>query len=314
MVKKISAFALGILFIICAAFSVSAEGELSEEAVIDSSQPRLMVTSYELEGDSVTPGKKSHCKVVIKNQSGTKSVRNLKLSLSEDSGDIRPDGMGTQFVNAIYAGSTYTWEFDLTAVDTAQIGEHIVTVMMEYEDKNYASYSASDVLRMTVKQSVSLDYDGAALPVKVYQEDNVTVDITLMNTGKTNLRNCKIDYAVEHLTTGGTTFVGEIPAGESKTGSTNLRVDATALGEAKGKVTISYEDAFGETYTVSADLSTVIEKKVIPAAPEEEEKQSKYPLWWVFLLVGLVTGGGIGCAIPIAVYSKKQRKEDELRL
>ena len=46
----------------------------------------------------------------------------------------------------------------------------------------------------------------------------------------------------------------------------------------------------------------------------EEEEQAKYPMWWAFLLGGIVLGGGVGSAIPIAIYSNKQRKEDEMRL
>ena len=36
--------------------------------------------------------------------------------------------------------------------------------------------------------------------------------------------------------------------------------------------------------------------------------------WSYYKSGGIVIGGGIGAAIPIAVYSKKQRKQDEQRL
>ena len=307
--KKLIAFLLTL--VLCLGFAVTAH---AEEEKIDGSTPRLMVTSYKLDKDFVTPGETAKLTVNIKNYSSTKAVRNIKLSIG-GSEDIRTDGMGTQYVSAIYAGSTYTWEIPITAAKTAQEGEHILAVSMEYEDRYYMSYGSSDELRLTVKQSVKLDYDGAILPAKVIQDSTETVSINLMNTGKSDLRNCKIDFKIDGLESGGTAFVGEIPAGESAVGSANLRVSSTMLGETKGKIKISYEDEFGESYSKSVDVSTVIaEKIVVNNTQSEEEEQVKYPFWWLFGLIGLAIGGGIGCAIPLSIISFKKRREDEKRL
>ena len=311
MKKLISAI---LALALCLGFAVTAYAE-DEETTVDNSTPRFMVTSYKLDKDCLTPNESATLKITLKNYSSSKAVRNLKLSLSEGSGDIKPDGMGTQYVSYIAPGSTYTWELTLTASKTAQEGEHRLTVSMEYEDRYFMSYSSSDEISLTVKQSVALDYDGAILPVKVIQDSTETVTINLMNMGKSNLRNCRIDFDVEGLESGGTTFVGEIPAGQSSAGSANLRVSSTMLGETSGTIKISYEDEFGECYSKTVDVSTTIaEKIVITNTQAEEEKDTKYPLWWAFALAGLALGGGIGCAIPLSIISYKKRKEDEKRL
>lgn len=309
--KKLIAFLLALA--LCLGFAVTAYAEDGEES-IDGSTPRLMVTSYKLDKDFVTPGETAKLTVNIKNYSNTKAVKNIKLSISGDE-DIRPDGMGNEYVSAIYVGSTYTWEIPVIAAKTAREGEHSLMISMEYEDKYYMSYSASDELRLTVKQSIALDYDGAVLPAKVIQDSTETVSINLMNTGKSTLRNCRIDFDIEGLESGGTAFVGEIPAGESAVGSANLRVSATMLGETAGQIKISYEDEFGESYSKTVDVSTTIaEKIVINTTQNEEEEQAKYPLWWLFGLIGLAIGGGLGCAIPLSIISFKRRREDEKRL
>ena len=307
--KKLIAFLLTLA--LCLGFTVTAH---AEEEKMDGSTPRLMVTSYKLDKGYVTPGETAKLTVNIKNYSSSKAVKNIKLSVS-GSEDIKIDGMGTQYVSIIYVGSTYTWEIPITAAKTAQEGEHSLMISMEYEDKYYMSYGASDELRVTVKQNVALDFDGAILPAKVIQDSTETVSINLMNTGKSNLRNCKIDFNIEGLESGGTAFVGEIPAGESAVGSANLRVSSTMLGETKGKIKISYEDEFGESYSKTVDVSTVIaEKIVVNNTQSEEEDQAKYPFWWLFGLIGLVIGGGIGCGIPLSIISFKRRREDEKRL
>lgn len=308
-----------LTLIICLSFCTAAyasgdEQQESPAVTEDMSQPRLMVSEFKIEGGSLTPDKSTEVTIVFKNYSNTKAVKNIKLSISEDSGDIKPVGTGTKYVNAIYAGSTYTWTVKLTSSATAQIGEHAVTVSSEYEDKNFNAYSSSDVIRINVKQRVGFDYSGIQLPKKVYQEDTVTVDFTFMNTGKSTIRNSKIVFDTEGLESGGCVFVGEIATGESATGSANLRVSSDALGNTTGKAVITYEDEFGKEYTKEVDLSTIIEEKIIETASESEQDEKKNPLWWVFTLTGLAVGGGIGCAIPISINSRKQRKEDELRL
>lgn len=316
-------------FIICISFAfqafAGAEEELAAqsgtiqdapqpEETQDASQPRLMVTSYKIDGDSLSPQKESEIQISIKNQSGTKAVSNIKLSILDETGDIKAKGMGTEYVERINAKKTYTWKVPVVVSKKATTGEHHLSVTMEYEDKYYTQYTASDVLTVNVKQSVGMDFDSLTLPVKVHQGDTQTVTPNIINTGKSTIRNCKIDFSVEGLDSGGTLFIGEIPAGESKNGSANLRVSEDVLGEIKGTATIYYEDEFGESYEKTVDLSTNIEKKIPVEETQEEEKENNNNLWWVFVLAGLAAGGALGFGIPVAVRAKKQRDEDDKRL
>lgn len=310
--KKI--IAILIALVLCCTLSLIAfaeEGAKEEE--IDASHPRLMVTGFTLDGESIKPDKEITLKITLKNFSNSKSLRNIKLTISDDSGDIKPVGTGTQYVERIYAGSDYTWEVKLIASKTAQIGEHNLTVSSEYEDKYYTSYSESDTIRVNVKQTVGLDYSGIILPTKIVEEDTATLEMTFMNTGKCKIRNLKIDFDIPEIESGGTTFIGEIEAGESGAGSANLRATKT-LGETEGTITISYDDEFGDSYSETVDVQTVIEKKAEIKDDENEKDKKKNPQWWIFLIGGTLLGGGIGCAIPISIYSSKQRKEDEMRL
>lgn len=315
--KKALIFILTI--IICCGFAVYAYAEETDipsepETTQDVSQPRLMVTSYKIEGGSVSPKKKAELQITMKNHSSTKAVSNIKLSILDETGDIKPDGMGTEYVKIIYAGGTYTWKVPVIVSKKAETGEHHLTVTMEYEDKYYTAYTATDTLSVNVKQTVSMDYDSLQLPSKVNQGDTETISPNIINTGKSTIRNCKIDFNIEGLESGGTLFIGEIPAGESKNGSANLRVGADKLGETKGTATITYEDEFGETYEKTVDLSTNIEEKVEVAEQVQVEEEKKNNLWWLFILIGLAAGGALGFGIPAAVRAKKQREEDEMRL
>lgn len=293
--------------------TVEIEPKQSAEPKTDSSQPRLMVTGYTVKGGSIAPAANAVLSVKIKNMSSTKAVSNIKLAFTDGSSDIRPDGMGTAFVERIGAGKTYEWTFNVRATHTASTGEHAVSVAMEYEDGEQA-YSASDILRLTVRQSVKLDFDGAQLPARVVQGETPTVTINLMNMGKSRLSNCLISFDIASLESGGSVLVGSLEPGESRAGTANLRVDKDALGEVSGTITIAYEDDFGKAYKKEVPVSTVVEKKVeqASAAPKQEEKGNG--LWWLFIIIGALAGAGAGGGIAAAVYSGRQRSEDEKRL
>lgn len=320
--KRISAILLAFLLCIIAAFPAFAaddyeaptESETQTEEKQNTSQPRFMVTAYDT-GGNITPSGKSTLKVTIKNQSKDKKIQNIKLSASEDSGEIIINGTGTQYVQSVKAGGTYTWNLEITATKAAQAGIHKIAIASEYEDEYGTSYSASDSLPITVSQPAELDFSSAQLPASVYQGDTQTLALNLMNTGKGKISNCKIDFESDSMNSGGTVFVGDIAAGESKSANLNLRIAADKLGNATGTIKIYCENELGESVEKTAEISTSIEEKPQETnADETEKKEKKNPLWWLFALCGAAAGGLCGWGIPTAIRARKQRKEDELRL
>ncbi len=281
------------------------------EAEADQSQIRIMVTSYSVSDGFLTPGTEGSVTVKFKNMHKTKTATNMVVSVFEDSDEIRPADMGTKYIESLKAGETYTWTVPLETVHTAQMGEHKLTFNADFESENGGGGSANAVLRVKVRQPAELEYEGALLPVKVVQTETVTLNINLMNTGKSTLYNCKIKCDIEGLKTATSTFVGEIPSGENKVASPNLRVDAEKTGKVEGKITITYEDSFGNEYSFEEEVSTNIEKKVVKADTEEKEKEKSNPLWWLFLVLGLAVGGGTGFGIPQAIRSYRERRHDD---
>ena len=293
--------------------TIEKKAEEPTEPTKNNSTPRLMVTDYSVENGYIKPDSETSLTITIKNTSVSKSVSNIKLSLSEESGEIRTEGVSTTSVRAIGAGREYVWTVKLNATKGAQATEHKMTISMEYEDADGTSYSASDSLLVQVRQNALLDLSGARLPAKAVQGGTLMVPVTFMNTGKGTLYNCKMDFNVKGLDDGGTTFVGTIESGQSATGNGSLRVSTDVLGKVEGEIIFSYEDDYGKVYTEKVKVSTLVEKKVETSeTEEEEEKGNKH--WYLFILLGVCVGGGLGFGIPKAISSAKQRKEDEKRL
>ena len=310
---------LAALLLLCGTVYAAAEEDEAPAPQVmttaDQSTPRLMVTGYLLADAFVEPGSTTALTVTFKNTSNTKSIRNIKFTLTDPSGDLMPDGMGTLYVPFLAAGSTYQWNTALTAVYTAAQGRHAMEVTAEYEDAQFQSYSATDTIHVNVRQAAKLAYDNAVLPGVAVQGDTITLSINVMNTGKTALSNVTVRCRIDGLAAGGSTFLGEIAPGESAVAAPNLRVSDTKLGKVKGKIVFTYEDGYGKQYKKTETVSTVIEAPAPQEQPQQDEKKKTDLLpWWAWLTVGIVGGGAVGCTVPVAVFGAKRRKEDEKRL
>ncbi|MCM1364417.1 MAG: hypothetical protein NC122_01715 [Faecalibacterium sp.] len=326
--KKLIAFLM--CFMLCSCFAVSAFAEDAEskieeepkqetavETTQDMSSPRVMVIGYELDKESLTPEETAKLKITFKNFSSTKAIKNIKLTLDDPSGEIRVNGMASCYVPVVYAGSTYTWTLEIIAAKTANVGLHDLQFSAEYEDVNFSAYSATDTIRINVKQTMGLTYDGIMLPSVCVQGETVTITSNFMNSGKSLVRNLTITCDIKGLESGGSTFVGEVPVGESTSAGTNLRTSSEMTGAIDGTVTITYENELGEKFKETVNVSSVIkEKSEVTTVSDEDEEESakKGSVKWIFLALGAVIGGGLGYGIPTAIRNKKQRDEDEKRL
>lgn len=278
-------------------------------------EPVIYISSAKLEPKIAMAGESFTLTLTLQNSLANKSVENLlvtvepgnlQINLLEDSTVIP--------VQHIAAGGDATLVLHFDTDPSISAEKHKINFHFQYDSNETLGLHSEGSYILDVRQSAQLDYDGAVLPAKVFQQDTVTFSINLMNTGKSPLYNCRIDYEIDGLTSGGTTFLGEIPAGENKVGSGNLRVSSSQLGEVKGTVLIAYEDAFGQKYTQTAEISTNIAEKPEPESTEPKKSEKKDVHWWIFILVGLAAGGGIGFGIPWFLKDRKQRKEDDLRL
>lgn len=279
------------------------------------SQPKLMVTAYQLEKDPLAAGEKAQLSVTVRNTSSSQRIKNIRFSFSEESGEIWPEGTGAIYCAQIGAGSSYTWKFAVNALTTAQSRPHPAAITMEYEDGAGQPCSATDRIILQVRQPVRLEYEEPALPPRVTQGDTVPFSMTLMNLGKSTIFNALLKYEIPGLAGGGSTLVGTIPPGESQAGTTNFRVESDVLGDVSGTLTLSYEDDYGERYEKEITLATTIaEKMETPPSPDSNKKgDSSFPRW-IFWPAGMFLLVGAAFFLLRWFKQKEAMEEDEKRL
>lgn len=278
-------------------------------------EPVVFICASKLEPKVAMAGEKFTLTLTLQNSLTTKSVENLLVTV--DPGNLQINLLESSNVipvEHIDAGGTATLVLHFDTDPSISAEKHKINFHFQYDSSQTLGLSSEGSYILDVRQGAELTFDGAELPVKVFQEDTVTVSVNLMNTGKSPLYNCRIDYDIEGLAAGGTTFLGEIASGTNKVGSGNLRVSKEQLGDVTGTITVTYEDAFGQEFTKAAEVTTHIAEKIAPEPAIEKESPKKDVHWWLFILVGAGVGGGLGFGIPWFLKDRKQRKEDDLRL
>jgi|LSQX01.2.fsa_nt_gb hypothetical protein len=292
------------------------EAPTQAEPEIDSSMPRLIVTDISIPDGYLVPNESKTVKITIKNIAKTKSALNVLMTFVDASGEIKPDEENYTIANSIYAGKEFVWELPLTAANNASSSEHSCSLSFEFETYDGGGGSAAAEVAIPVRQPLKLDFSGASLPAKCTQNESVTANVTFMNVGKATLSNCRVSFESDAFEIGGSTLVGEVAPGESKTGSINFR--AVKLGECTGTFILTYENEYGETFTEKVDVTSVIEEQVdyMENNPEEDkEAENKIKaMRWIFLAVGVVVGAGIGVGITYFIMDQKRRKIEEENL
>ena len=101
-------------------------------------------------------------------------------------------------------------------------------------------------------------------------------------------------------------FVGTLGMSQNEEGNMETDNDAEKYGYTNGKITISYEDEFGNPYTQEVEVGMNIEPPVISANAdkEEEEPVDTVSQWWI----SVVIGAALIAAVAAALVVRKKRK------
>ena len=142
---------------------------------------------------------------------------------------------------------------------------------------------------------------------------------TIQNQGKAKLFNAKASIAEGQAIAPTEAFVGAIDAGTS--GSVDMTVTAVEAASAPVKVTISYEDVTGKSFTLDKEVPVEVAEAAPPVdmgmedpGMEVEPEPASFPV--VPVVIGAVALIALLALILIvrAAKRRKARREDEASL
>ena len=292
-------------------------------------QPKIIVSEYHISPSNALAGEDFSVKVTLKNTSGSKGVRNMKIAYKGETNDLLPSGSSnTVFIDSLGAGKTSTVTLKMKVGLDAQPKPQRVLLSIEYESGSGAAYSSNEEIPIEIHQPNRISYDPPSIPTQINAGDTIPVSLNVFNMGKNTLNNVMCTVQAQGLLPEGSAFLGNMESGASKTAQIYVFVgtkdmvmttDGVSIGadETKnygpisGMIHLSYEDSYGESYNQDIPFSTIINPPArVAATAQPVAAQPKASQWWISVLIAAVLLAGAFVAFALVKRSRRKRVSD----
>lgn len=279
------------------------------------SNPRILVTKYEVNPDPVMAGEDFTVKVTLKNTSDEGAVQNMLVTVSSESTNlVLKNDTSTIFLGDLAAGGTTELELKYGTDRETPAQRYNIALTMDFDDEEAVSMASSGFVTVEVSQPVDVELAPFTMPGEINAGETVQLSFQVMNLGRTGIYNARVELDVPGLSPSGNAFIGNMEAGTSATETLNvfagMKEGDERYGYTSGVARLIYEDASGEEYTEEVNTTTNIKELVIatknPAQEQEkaEKEQAQKIQWWVFV----AAGGVIIVALALILGLRKRNR------
>lgn len=298
------------------------------------STPRLIVSGFTTNPETVKAGTDFTLTLHITNTSKTTTVKNIVFDLqaptegkdesSEGAAFLPKSGSSVIFVDSIAAGATKDVSIDMNSRADLSQKPYVISVNMNYEDSSANAYSADTSVSIPVKQEAKFDISSLEVmpsSINVGGESNVMFSIN--NTGKTMLYNVTVTFQGKSIS-GGDTFIGNIEIGG--TGNVDAMVSGAAVTEDDGKVKaiVTYEDESGNVSTKEQEFELFVSEATDMEGMDDfgnmegmddfgEENAKPHSVSFIAIIIVVIIGIIAGVIVAV-LFLKKKKKQKELEL
>lgn len=296
------------------------------------SQPRIIVSNYSIDVDTVEAGKPFELSFTLQNTSASSSVGNIKVTVGSDTVQSNnttgsnsavffpAEGSNSFFIEAMKPKGVSSHKIKLMANSDVQPGVYPVVLNIVYDSGN-----ETENISFPVSQPQRLDIIGLTIPTDS-MGGMVPITFQYINKGKATINNFTIAAEGDFTLDGGDTYIGNLTAGYNDYFDSSLISNGT--GELKGAIVFKYEDSQGEPkeqrteFTVNVmpmeenmgmiggddPMGMLPEGMVIdPETGMLVEAGGGFP-WAVVIIVGIVVIAG-GLTTFIIIRKKKKAKK-----
>ncbi len=291
------------------------------------SVPRVIVTGFETEPETVHAGESFVLTLHLKNTSTATSVSNMLFEIvaaTEGKDEettyaafLPTAGSSTIFVDKIEKNGTKDIQIELEAkADLAQ-KPYVVDVNMSYEDEHVNSYTNKTSVSIPVKQEARVDIsEPEVMPAAIEVGGESNIMFNIYNMGKTKLYNVQVKMDSETLS-GGEAFIGNLESGA--TGSVDIYAmgQAATMDDGTVKIQISYEDETGEATVLEKEINLYVSEPMMEDVMMDdmmgdmmmEEEMSSGPSKYIIAAIAVLVVAVI--VIVVIVLKRKKKKEQQ---
>lgn len=272
-------------------------------------QPKVLVQSYKFSKENVMAGEDVTVDITLINTSMEETVKNMTVSVKENGEFFSLANLSdTTFVENIPAGGTAVVSYSYNVNAMTPQGQYDFEVVMDYNDSKGGGYSGTGTVKLSVLQPVQVQFDELNINDTVQVADIVNAQVQAMNLGKSKVFNVRAVIEADGLIPDGTLFIGDMEAGQSTTGSTEVSItglsDSSSIyGDTKGTVTFYYEDGAGKEYNEIKEFTIRITSPFLETGKEEPDEPNQ---WWPIMAV--LTGVILAFVICMVLRFRKHRR------
>lgn len=249
--------------------------------------------------------------LTISNPTTTQSIMDGEITVTDSSGEILMSGSNRFSVPEILPGKSETVTIPMSVKGNASISQHTLEVKLSYSCLG-KSAEWTESFTVPVTQAIRLEQGGVQLPTAIAGElGNMT--LPLMNMGKGELRNVLVKLEADGILDAQSVLVGTMAAGETKQAKLTYTPKLDSVGTHSGTVTITCEDAYGNTFFQTLDVTLTVDEPIPEVELQQEEEKEKMKPGTVALIV-LCVAMAVGLVAQGAILTKKIHKLEEERL
>lgn len=291
------------------------------------STPRVIVTGFSTDPETVHAGDTFTLTLHMQNTSKATAVKNMVFDIqaASESTDttyvaaafLPTAGSSTIFVDQIAPGASKDISMELEArADLAQ-KPYVVNVKMNYEDENVNAYENTASVSIPVRQEARIDTSSIeVMPESIEVGSEANVMFSIYNIGKTQLYNTTVRFVADSVT-GGETYLGNIAPGATGNVDAYLSGAAATMDEGVVKIEITFEDEAGEATTVEKEMNLYVSEPFYPEmdmdmmADPMVEESGGFKLWYVLVPLAVVIAAVI-VFVVIRFRKKKKAQAEEI--
>ena len=249
--------------------------------------------------------------LTITNPTTTQSIMDGEITVTDASGEILMSGSNRVQVNEILPGKSETVTIPMTVKGNASISQHTLDVKLTYKVLGKEA-EWKESFTVPVTQAIRLEQGGVQLPTAIAGElSNMT--LPLMNMGKGELQNVLVKLEMDGVLDAQSVLVGTLTPGETKQAKLTFTPRLNSVGTHSGLVTITCEDAYGNAFSQTLEVSLTVDEPLPEVDPQQEEEEEKLSAGTIVLIL-LCVALAAGLVVQGMVLTRKIHNLEEERL
>lgn len=276
------------------------------------SAPIVLVSKSVISTETVKAGEDFEVVVTCKNTSKTKAVQNMVATINVPSSDFElKNDSNTIFVGKLGAEKTTDLTLRFHVSKSTADGNYPIEIAMSYDDPKANTYTSSGNIVVTVEQPLDVQLTMPRIDKEMTAGDTIPMSFQVMNLGRSSVYNVRCDVICDGLSQTKTAFIGNMESGTAGEGITNIFVTTMEgdepYGETAGKVTLTYEDSFGNEHSQDFEIKTTIVKMPENTATAQSQEPERASQWWVSIVIvaGIIVV--VGCSMAAYFIGRRKR-------